>query len=95
MEENSNEMENLLAGYSDTLQFILQFLHTEGFKESEKTLLQEIERRLPLLIEEKISAGAMDSRSVPKTIVSEQEFDVVRRRSILYAANIRSFAYHW
>ena len=94
MEENSNEMENLLAGYSDTLQFILQFLHTEGFQESEKTLLQEIERRLPSLFEEKILAGAIDGRAVPNLLMMEQEFGVVRRRSLLTAANILSFAYH-
>jgi hypothetical protein len=90
MEESSNEMENLLAGYSDTLQFILQFLHTEGFQESEKTLLQEIEGRLPLLLDEKISAGAMDSRAVPNMIMPEQVFGVVRKRSLLYTANILS-----
>jgi hypothetical protein len=47
-------METTLNGYGDTLHFILQFLHTEGFASTEEVLLQEIEQKLPAVIERTI-----------------------------------------
>ena len=79
--ESSNEMENLLAGYSDTLQFILQFLHTEGFQEAENVLMQEIEKRLPVLLEEKIAAGGLGSSSVSNA--TEPEVGEVSANAVL------------
>lgn len=47
-------MESELNGYGDTLHFILQFLHTEGFATTEEVLMQEIEKKLPAVIEQTI-----------------------------------------
>ena len=88
--ENSHEMENLLAGYSDTLQFILQFLHTEGFQEAENVLMQEIEKRLPVLLEEKIAAGSLASSGVSNA-TTEPEVGEVSANAVLSARLIFLF----
>lgn len=55
MEATAGEsMESELNGYGDTLHFILQFLHSEGFSTTEEVLLQEIEKKLPAVIEQTI-----------------------------------------
>uniref|UniRef100_A0A061RLX5 Kinase family protein n=1 Tax=Tetraselmis sp. GSL018 TaxID=582737 RepID=A0A061RLX5_9CHLO len=59
--EKDDDLENFLSGYSDTLEFILEFLRSEGFQTTERALLTEIEERLPSLLEQRMASQVSEA----------------------------------
>lgn len=69
-------MESILTDYSETLQFILQFLRNEGFQESESILLKEIQQKLPELLVETIAGSDVNTLEQP----SSSEVDCIHEQ---------------